>query len=91
MRIETITKPDTGSKTRYLAHIYIYTYILKEKEEIEQQLEKGKNDRRNPAGNSNPGPLAFRAIALPVKLLGQVRLRPNHGTTLSLSSRYNAK
>ena len=25
----------------------------------------------------------FQAIALPVKLLGQVRLRPNHGATLS--------
>ena len=38
-----------------------------------------------------PRPLAFRAIALPVKLLGQVRLRPNHGATFSLSSRKNER
>ena len=37
-----------------------------------------------------PGTSRFRAIALPVKLLGQVPLRPKHGATLSLSSRKNA-
>ena len=44
-----------------------------------------------PSKESNPGPLAFRAIPLPVKLLGQVRLRPNHGATFYLSSRKNKK
>ena len=38
-----------------------------------------------------PGTPAFWAIALPIKLLGQVPLRPHHGAILSLSSQKNER
>ena len=46
---------------------------------------------QQPNRESNLGPVAFLAISLPVKLLGQARLRPNHGATPSLSSRKNER
>ena len=85
-------------------YIYIYIYILRENTLGECRINILKIERRKrgttgekkkwppkPSRESNPGPLAFRAIALPVKLLGQVPLRPNHGATFSLSSRKNER
>ena len=48
---------------------------------------EGKKLSPQPNHESLPEPLVFQSIALSVKLLGQVHLRPNKESTLSFSSR----
>ena len=67
-------------------YIYIYFFFFGEYTLGECRINILKIERRKtgttgekkkwppqPSQESNPGPLTFRAIALPVKLLGQVR------------------
>ena len=57
--------PTLNTYTHTYIHTYIHTFIEREDWREEKMPTQ-------PRRESNLGPLAFRAIALPVKLLGQV-------------------